>query len=243
MREISRTTISSKSPRQRLSSSCLRTAGAGSTGMNAANFIAAVTGSVASVPSCASPQVACVRKASRSVASEFVASASGSKSSKSGASNLLPTVSRSVRVSRSFVASSSLAGAGLASSVGSLGPVALVSRQLRQRSVLLRSVASGCVGLRRSGPRIVALQGVECSPRIVLRKAFQELAEAARDNVSERMSRRLGRTEDGGPTTGLTPSVRVAEDCVVRVRVGPVRVVSLRQEERPASHARAWRLH
>lgn len=69
MGEISRTTVSSKSPRQMIGPSCMRTAGVGSTGMSGAEFTAGVSKSVALVACVASP-----RFASRSVASAFVAS-------------------------------------------------------------------------------------------------------------------------------------------------------------------------
>lgn len=177
----------------------------------------------------ASPQVALLRTASgpvasqsRPVASEFPELVASVPSSPLGA---LPSPSP---VSPSVVASSSPQGESLMSSIGSLGPVELIGRRLRQRRVVSRSVELRCFQLRsQSG----ASPRVESSPRSVLRQVFQALAETARDNVSRRMSRRLGRMNRVSVVPVRVKCPRTVESSVAR----PV--------EHPASAARPWRLH
>jgi hypothetical protein len=238
VREISRTTVSSKSPRQVVKSSCVRTAGVGSTGMNAAGFtagvsksVASVASPVASVASVASPAASVASVESPSVVSAFVASVASvaSQFTVTGALRPSPSVLSS-SVSSGFVASSSPPRDRCESRSGPSHPVALLGRQLRQ--AVSRSSQSSALVLRRvRGPSVaspefsvgirvssVASSGVrvgcvESSPKLVLRQAFQKSVETARDGLCRRLSRRFA----GKPLScsGSKPqSGRVVADCV-----------------------------
>ncbi len=229
MGEISKATVSSKSPRQ-IELRCLRTAGVGSTGLNAAGFTAGVPKSVASVASVASPSVASAFVASvASVASQFTVP---------GALRTSPSVLSS-SVSRGFVASSSPPRDLCESDSGPSHPVALLGRQLRQvassssqssalvlRRVRGQSVASPefSVGIRVSS---VASSGVrvgcvESSPKLVLRRAFQNSFETARDGLSKRLSRRFTKSPScslSKPQSGQVVSGSVEFGAVVSASV------------------------
>ncbi len=234
MREISRATVSSRSPRQSVSSSCLRTAGVGSTGKSAAAFIAGVSkvsGSVASVDRNASPQVAYASqsRASGTVASEFVASASVASvvhaSVELGVSRSCPPVSSSV------VAFARQHGVRSASVSGCLSSPASIARRLRSSvsgASQSSSVASRGVAFPSVAFLSVASRSVQRSPRSELRRAFQRLAEATRDGLSKRLSRRFGSVEKAAWRERLPVSCSVA---------------SVPSELRRASPARAWRFH
>lgn len=142
MGEISMTTVSSKSPRQMIGSSCVRTAGVGSTGMTAAGLTAGVSKSVALVASVASP-----RPASKSVASAFVASVASVASQFTVPGALRPCPS----ISSGFVASSRSPRDRCEQRSAPLVPVASV----------LRGVSSvGCV---ESSPKSVLRQAFQKS--------------------------------------------------------------------------------
>lgn len=153
VREISRTTVSSKSPRQIVSLSCVRTAGVGSTGMNAAGFTAGVSKSVASV---ASPVALVASVASPSVASAFVASVASvaSQFTVPGALRLCPSVLSS-SVSSGFVASTSPPRDGCESRSGPNRQLRQVASSSSQSSALvLRRVRGQSVASPKSSVRI-----------------------------------------------------------------------------------------
>ena len=148
VRIISTSTVSIKSPRQISSSSCLRTAGVGSTGMSAAKFISSGVASVAS----ASVQ---------SVASASVASRSAFSVLRT-ASSPLRTASVELRSSSRVVSSASQFSVGVTNVKAFLSSGIVPSKssahlsqdwasQLRsvasrQRPVLLRTWGGCCVG-------------------------------------------------------------------------------------------------
>ena len=192
MREISRTTISSRSPRQMISLSCVRTAGVGSTGMNAAGFTAGVSKSVASVACVAS--VECVASvasvASRSVASAFVASVASvaSQFTVPGASRSSPLSpvafshgASSSRQLRQVVSRSSQSSALVSRRINGPSVTAPRANKRASTSVSNSSIVS-------SGVRVGC---VESSPKLVLRQAFQKSFETARDSLCRRLSRRF----------------------------------------------------
>lgn len=229
VRAISGATVSSRSPGQRVVESCLRTAGVGSTGKCAAVFIAESSGSVASVPRIASPQVAYASSRSRLVASAFEFVASASVASPVASASRVKGASRSsLVVSRSIVASPRSRVVHSASPSCGVGPVELSARSLRSSRALLRPVASREVRLRRFASELFQSSGVVSSPRVVLREAFQRLAETVRDGLSRRISRRLGNKSS------------VASHDHLQSRPG---VAFVPVELRRASPARAWRLH
>ncbi len=149
MRIISTSTVSIKSPRQISSSSCLRTAGVGSTGMSAATFISSGVASLASA-------------SGQSVASASVASRPAFRLSRTSplrpASVELRSSSRVVSSASEFrvgvCSLKAFLGSGIVPSTSSADPSPL-------RSVACSSVAStsspvAYLGrlLRRSNPRI-----------------------------------------------------------------------------------------
>ena len=264
MREISRTTVSSKSPRQMIGLRCVRTAGGvGSTGEDAATFVGSVSSCVASA-SVASASVALVasvksgafRKAprvTRLVSNSVVAllrSPAGEVASSS--IRVSPFALLSCWLRR--VASSSSSVASRSSVVASVASVVLSrSRSQSLRSVMSRPVplvgsASGSFASCRPASRTAAsssscvafssVGSVESSPRQVLRSAFTKLSETARDCLSKRLSRRFG--------SGVTSVSSRASARPVSSRPNPVCVpsvfvpVELLQQ---ASPARARRYH
>lgn len=250
MREISGATVSSKSPRQMISSSCLRTAGVGSTGTSVAAFIASKSrrsqlrpSSLRSVTSFVS--VASVRSPGRVSSSvAFVASASSSLvasvASRPGAlripGNEFPSVSRRV------VASVGSRRGGNASEYGGVSPKSLLAASFAQVASVA-CVASG-VELREFVSRRVAFpvavsRSVECSPRRVLGRVFSGRAEAARDMKFERMSRRFSSQEvSERPVVSRECELSVSRVSSELSRLSPVEVVSCRTEaDKP------WRVH
>jgi hypothetical protein len=176
MRDFSATTVSGTSPRQ-IGSGCLRTAGVRSTGMSASAFLAVRPGFVASVECVASVASGCV--------------ASGEYR---GQSRSAPEVSRRPGAVLSSVVAS-LRRWRLSEEVQSVAsasvPVALRSHG-SAGSASVRGVSSP-VALRRSSG--VSGSGCVDSPRQVLRRAFERLAETSRDGVFRRLSRRFGRVD------------------------------------------------
>ena len=226
MGEISKATVSSKSPRQ-IELRCLRTAGVGSTGMNAAGFTAGVSKSVASV---VSPVASVASVASPSVASAFVASVASvaSQFTVPGALRPCPSVLSS-SVSSGFVASSSPPRDRCESRSGPSHPVASSGRRLchvassssQSSALVLRRVRGQSVTSPEFSVRIrvssVASSGVrvgcvENSPKSVLRKAFLKSVETARDGLSKRLSRRFAKSpssSESKPQSGRVVAVSV----------------------------------
>ena len=170
MGDISASRISSKSPRQIISVSCLRTAGVGSTGKSAARFIGREGGLVASVAS-----------ADRGVAP---GSAVGSHRP-----SIPPRCVGRVSSVRLFLGSVA-ARVSVASASLQYSPVALFGGLLR-RSGRVRGVASSSGELRSVASNSVALRRSSALPRSVLPHAFERLAARAVGGVSERLSRRF----------------------------------------------------
>ena len=237
MGEISTATVSGKSPRQMIGLRCVRTAGVRSTGKSAVAFLAVKSGRVASVAS----------------VSSVVASVQSAFRSGSGALRSAPRVDR--RVSSSVVASSCPRDVGSVSGAGRPSPVALLGRVLRRvasvavvsspvasrleasvgvasdvvasRPLALRSVASSSVG------RVRGVGSVESSPRQVLRRVFEKLAETARDGLSRRLSRRFARVERQEECAAFgirTPGNSGVAFVPVELRSSPSRRAALRRE-------------
>lgn len=242
MRDISGATVSSKSPRQIIGSSCVRTAGVGSTGKSAAAFIAS------QLRPSSLRWVASVRSPGRVLSSvAFVASASSwsvaSVASRPGAlripGNEFPSVSRRV------VASVGSRRGGNASEYGGVSPKSVVVASFAPVASVasVACVASG-VPLRRFVSRrvvfpVVVSRSVECSPRRVLGRVFSGLVEAARDIKSKRMSCRFARP-DGSEHSVVSREFEllVSRSSRELSRLHPVEVVSCRTEaDRP------WRVH
>ena len=226
MRAISRAPVSGKSPRQMISSSCVRTAGVRSTGKSAAVFLSRVSAGVAS-------QVASVASASRCP----------------GALRSAPSAAAGVPVCRSVVASLRACGLRSQPVAGASSPVALLGRLLRRgMSASVASVGTvPCVKASRSHVALSrrCVRSVASSPRQVLHPAFERLAEAARDSSSRRLSRRFA-----GPPSHGSRAVHEPVACVPRnSRVAFLPVASLRSgQARPVaspieSAARTWRYH
>lgn len=185
MREISTTTVSGTSPGQIIGLGCLRTAGVRSTGKSVSAYLAVESGSFAS-----SQRVASVSS---------VGAASGVHR---GASRFALRVERSP-VSVSVVARLRPHRVGRASVGGQPSPVELLAKSLRVASVRVASVCVASVRVASSPVASSCVRGVSevgCveSPRQVLRRVFERLAETSRGGVSRRLSRRFGRVDRVG---------------------------------------------
>ena len=238
MRIISTSTVSIKSPRQVSSSSCLRTAGVGSTGVSAAKFISS---GVASVASASVQPVASASVASRSAFSQ------------------LRPASVELR-SSSRVVSSVASASGIVASASS--PVAYLGWLLRRSSPTLGSalssprvcvtsrvvVASGSVSLGSVASRSVQLRQSSQCPRTALRSVLLRLSEVARGDLSKRMSRRFAHPEVASVQVASSAErfsasgICSSESCASESSVLGV-PSSVRVPECSASPARAWRFH
>ena len=272
--EISTATVSDKSPRQIIGSSCVRTAGVRSTGENAALFLARVSGSRGGTPVAS---VASASVASASVVSAPVVSVASVASGALRSARPVPCGMYS-----GVVASLRTRDAGCASPVSghpASSPVALLGRLLRpiasvvaSRSVSLPGVAYGRVASRPPvvasgrvggvggvagsvgvGVSVRSVGGVKSSPRQVLRRVFERLAETARDGVSRRLSRRFGIRSEQLPHISVArigishQSRQLRQLCAggmpQAVPVASQAVAFAPIVSRPASPARASRLH
>ena len=221
MREVSTSTVQGKSPRQIVGSSCLRTAGVGSTGMSAARFISSGVASVAS----ASVELRWFNRVVSS-ASRF----SGAKASLG--SDIVTSKSSTNPSQLRSVASSSVASS----------PVAYLGRLLRRSSLKIDSalsasrggVASSSVALLRVGVRRSSQ-----SPRTVLRSGLLRTTEVGQVEVAKRMSHRFAH-----PAVALVSVASQFErSSVNESRSSESCVGSVPPQLRSASPARAWRFH
>jgi hypothetical protein len=213
--DLSTSPVSSRSPRQMVGASCLRTAGVGSTGTSALKFLSSSVASVAS--SCvASSELRQRRSGQRALLTrelcrgvgvvEFLAGGVARRSAPSGQGELRKVALSSVAFS----------------------PVAYLGRLLRRSSPSIGSprveVVSCGVGLRSS-------RSSEC-PRRVLRVAFERLVDTARRGVSQRLAGRFSQS-----------SVELSRVAFERPSCVPSCVTSVSEPLRSVPPARAWRLH